>query len=417
MKTRNVVFSILICFFLCGPAALWTATKLDLDIPTGLTAEPAKYLSGGIQEADIKANLNFDAFLNEQLQNSLEIEIGNYVPAKATALLANSSLQRQGIATSNVLFNWCCYPTYYGSYYLYLPDNNAIIQAPNQEAKSNYLSYANEFAQGLNTIANKYQNITFVVCLADWSYYSALNPALPLISHAGITTNEFSETLNSSINASNIVVAKQPAFNCISEYFDNYYSTDHHWSGYGAVNAYNTMKPFAQLKNDVLKADSNPYVDGLTMNGSTARAGLMLANEKTHEPFFNTAHLTTLPDTKALLINKDPRDALKESPESSEFDFYNIWYGASKNTEIINENVADRYSLIIGDSYADSMQWLIAQNYQHTSTYFDAHGSYSGDETLEDRILNSDCETVYFVMAVSGLQNIHNYFPNYFSVR
>ena len=69
MKIRDVLFSALLCIFLCGPGALWAAQeKLHLDLPSWFTAEDAQYLSGGISKANVKQNLTVEGFESEQLQ-------------------------------------------------------------------------------------------------------------------------------------------------------------------------------------------------------------------------------------------------------------------------------------------------------------------------------------------------------------
>lgn len=90
MKIRDVLFSALLCIFLCGPGALWAAQeKLHLDLPSWFTAEDAQYLSGGISKANVKQNLTVEGFESEQLQEALENKIGNHIPLKAAAILHN----------------------------------------------------------------------------------------------------------------------------------------------------------------------------------------------------------------------------------------------------------------------------------------------------------------------------------------
>lgn len=88
MKIRDILFSALLCIFLCGPGALWAAQeKLHLDLPSWFTAEDAQYLSGGISKANVKQNLTVEGFESEKLQEALENKIGNHIPLKAAAIL------------------------------------------------------------------------------------------------------------------------------------------------------------------------------------------------------------------------------------------------------------------------------------------------------------------------------------------
>ena len=54
--------------------------------------------------------------------------MGNCVPLKATALLANAAVQRSAIEASNVLFGWECYPTFYGSAIVEMPSEGRLLE-------------------------------------------------------------------------------------------------------------------------------------------------------------------------------------------------------------------------------------------------------------------------------------------------
>lgn len=116
LKIRRTIFPILVALVLISPAALFCAQKVaHLSLPSWLTTEEAKYLSGTTSEVDVRATATLAGFESGKFQTALETEIGNFIPAKATALLGNAAIQRAAIAASNVLFRWEWYPTFYGS--------------------------------------------------------------------------------------------------------------------------------------------------------------------------------------------------------------------------------------------------------------------------------------------------------------
>lgn len=107
MIVRNVIFSIIVCIVIASPAALYFVQNVaGARLPDWVSSENAKYLSGGMGEAHVKASLNLRGFKSGKFQSALETEIGNHIPLKATVLLGNAALQRTLIVASNGLFNW-----------------------------------------------------------------------------------------------------------------------------------------------------------------------------------------------------------------------------------------------------------------------------------------------------------------------
>ena len=63
-------------------------------LPSWFTADDAAYLSGGVVEADPAAYASLEGFSSGEFQIAAEDAVGNCIPMKATALLANAALQR-----------------------------------------------------------------------------------------------------------------------------------------------------------------------------------------------------------------------------------------------------------------------------------------------------------------------------------
>ena len=115
MKLRNILFAGVLCLLLCGPALIGLASWGGVALPSWFTADDAAYLSGGVVEADPAAYASLEGFSSGEFQIAAEDAVGNCIPMKATALLANAALQRSAIETSNALFGWECYPAFYCS--------------------------------------------------------------------------------------------------------------------------------------------------------------------------------------------------------------------------------------------------------------------------------------------------------------
>ena len=74
-RISDAIVSILFLFVLFGPIVLLETELTSINLPSWITSEDAKYLSGGKTDGNIKANLTIEGFTSKNLQNALEIEI------------------------------------------------------------------------------------------------------------------------------------------------------------------------------------------------------------------------------------------------------------------------------------------------------------------------------------------------------
>jgi hypothetical protein len=414
VKHQNLLFSLFFSCILAAPFALFFLQKIDgTELPKELTAAEASYLEGGAYSSE---PLLIQDFATGKFQASFEQRINQYIPFKASAMLGNAALQREYIQLSSSLFQFECFPTYFGSDALYLTKDNALMRFP--ETNSDILQTTKDFAQSLGEIANELPSVNFIIYLADISNLSSSNPARTLVSDTSPTTDDCASILQSELrNAKNVTVLSQSPENT-NAYFDHYYRTDHHWSGYGTLAAYEQIAGAASLRHDVASIVSNPTLHGLVMNGSNARSGLMLLDEIVREPVFLCSNLATKNTAPPPVDQNSGRAALDSDPLHTEFDFYHSWYGPSSPITIDNFSqtpVNNKRALLIGDSYTSSMQWLIAQNYETTLVRLDCHGAYAGPDKFIDLIANNEYPDVYFVMAPTGMEYLKNCYPQYFS--
>lgn len=180
MKARNIAMSVIFCLFPLGPAILFAGQReLHLDLPDWLTAKSASSLAGGLQTAGISSHASLDGFLEKQLQNAVEVQLGNYAPCKYRALTTNASWQRIGIAMSSRLFSWECYPTYYGSYRIATEGNDIVSYLPGMFSSS-IQNHWRSFAEGVSTVAHQFPGKRFVVYVVPGYQEPGFNPAYAL---------------------------------------------------------------------------------------------------------------------------------------------------------------------------------------------------------------------------------------------
>ena len=102
-----------------------------------------------------------------------------------------------------------------------------------------------------------------------------------------------------------------------------------------------------------------------------------------------------------------------EYPLEAEFNFYASWYGGDSNTVIVNEDGQDDV-LLISDSFGDAFRWVLAQSFGTVYNCVDLHSKVKGEEALEERIAQSDADTVVFVGQLSDYMSFVERCPEYF---
>lgn len=417
MKIRSIVLIVTVCVVLASPMALFVADRgLKLDLPDWMTAQSSSYLSGGIKKASIKKNLCLEGWNSKALQGAVETTVGNNIPFKASALLGNAFLQRQAIAASNMLFCFDVYPAYFGSSGSYNPGQNALSAYP-ISGKNGFIDDVRATGTQLAEFASRHPDIQFCLVMADQSDYSDANPVSRLVS-SRVSTKDCAEALRGAIKGCENVSLVCIAYDDADEYYRNYYRSDHHWNGWGALAAYNEVKSIMNLKDVVLKSEEPVLFAGYPCNGSYAREDLFLINESPAEPALDVSCFVPEGSGAPYIIREDAANALMATGMKAQFDFYPQWYGAAATVaKYPLENAAlddGSRATVLQDSYNDAFHWLLGLNYQTTTSYSDLKADRTDTTPLAERVRDSDPDVIYFVGNCGAYQRLLKKAPGYF---
>lgn len=407
------------CLFLCGPAILFGALKAGIAVPVELTAEPAKYLIGGVSQSAILPNLNIDGFANKKLQAAIEDSVGNYVPSKANALLTNAALQRAIITFSDLPQSFRCYPTYFDSSVIYDPTCNALAQKPLQDTKE-VQNGIREFAVGFADLVQKFPDRKFVIIVADISNTSLSNPALCL-SDDTYTTVMLNAMLKKVCAGFENVSVIDCSYDNPRDYYQYFYRTDHHWNGWGALDAYersidslesNYAERLRGALNDTVSLKG---LEWLSEHGYSCRDGLMLINEPVNEPEFSLSEITLEEGSPPLMLLDDGVARMKEAGPIASYDFYQTWYGQWQDTVAVNDGAAlpGSSALVVCDSFGTAFKWIASTGFGRVETLYDLHGNRTEATPLAETLLGSDCEIVFLVACAADYQKVLDRFPGY----
>ena len=161
--------------------------------------------------------------------------------------------------------------------------------------------------------------------------------------------------------------------NSFADHLKYYYRTDHHWNVYGVLQGY---KQIYQLL-----AESYPEISPMITTGEIYTfpdiaflgrwADLLDYNIK-KEPF--SVYLANLPpyriyDREGNEIDYNSKDEYLagQYPKDKYADHYGNYYGSDVDfLDYVSENGSDRNLLIIGDSFTNAIEPLLASHYHHT---------------------------------------------------
>lgn len=370
MRFRQVLLVTVFCLFLCGPALLFGATKAGIALPDQVTAKSAVYLSGGITDADVSSVMNLEGFMNKDFQNATETEIGNYIPAKANIMLANARLQRTLIKSSNAVFGYDCYPTFYDSDYIETADEQYVLNT-SSKLESGVLERFQIFVDEINEFAAEFPDVNILICLVDDPGWSDANPSYKYVSNT--PGDDFVKTNLVNQLDSRIHVISDMDYDT-SSYFDRFLPTEHHWSFNGWSEAYRLMAE--ELLWDSLEDAPVVSYDDYWCIGAEARAGLDLDAPPFHLKDYDLQNdqLEYYIDG-ARIDEPGQKGALRKNSNLNEQELQYLGYWAYYGPNYPELSVANndpsktKKAVYITNSHGKPLISYIASNYQSLEKY------------------------------------------------
>lgn len=410
MKAREFIFLMLVGAVLFGPAVLFGFTKADVAIPENLSAACARYLAGGVVEANTKEAFNLPAVIDGEFQSTLEKEIENYIPAKAAAMLGYSALQRAAIEMSNLLFNWECYLVSYDSQSIYIPAYDAITGYP-KELSADYKKDIDDFFNMLVEYSARHPDINYVVYLvADNSQFPACNPAYELTSDSA-TFDDVSKLIGTRLRDSPSVKFLCSSQASLDEYYDDFYGSDLHWNCEGALSASNEILSTLDLPS--IPADFINLAGGVPFSGTEARRSLMLIEDEPRDNFIDYSSLY-IEDEDGMHHSVDTHEEYWNANKTlKHFYFYEL-YCCSLENKTIQGGSGKSNVLLVSDSFGSSIQSnlaLFSHGLVHRCILRETRKTTLN---MTEEIENNDIDTVVFVARFPSFATFNDRNPNWF---
>lgn len=395
LSVRNVLFPVVMCLLLCGPGLLFVAGRMDASLPSWLTAEDATYLSGGIKYPDVVGELSLEGFASGDLQQAIEDEVGNYIPAKGAALLLNAGLQHEAICASNVLFGWDCLPAFYGSSLVVTSTGGGRLLETAEKATPQILENCSSMADLYDQFAERHPELRTFLYFAPDSLNVTGAPTARLVSNP-LTYDKVRGVFASKLSSYVWVDGDMP----YEEFADRWYKTDHHWTVDGAYDAYRRIAEAMEVGELIEEGEAIVY-DQPSFYGSLARRSLNEAFEDRIKdyafsyPDFEVAIDREESSFESLLhkgrYEQGSWNANKFANRYAEYFHNDFGLIQIDNPEpTVNESL-----LLVGDSYTNCMERFLASSFATTYVLDPRHDERTIDEFLAE---HPDVDNVLFLM-------------------
>lgn len=360
-RIRNVFFCALIIIISCA-AILYKIADFGNFLPEELDNGKRSYLEGANLQP--LPEITIEQFISGSLQDELESYFSGCWPARDAALAANASIQRSIIQTAAIPFGFETWHTYYGSSQVYNASQNALFETPDAASPDNAAQLDN-IAASINELHYEHPDIEIVVAMPDRSRITEANPLFSL-SNKGADYDFFAQHFFRKLSSDiSIITEKKSADN----YFDFYFKTDHHWNIAGAYEMYTNISK--ELDLEVVPIQGSVNFPNAPFFGSIARAGLDLSQTDILSDFnFDLPELEIWKNGEQFQRN-GKSDYLSENTTLNElqsrFNAYAYYFGGDYDRLVyVNPDQDNSNCIIIGDSYTQPIEQLIASSFYKT---------------------------------------------------
>ena len=360
-KARNIIFVAIVA--LCMLSVLGYRAGVQL-LPDTISSTESSYLEGRTYTEFPLATE--EAVAAGEFQSGFESYVSDHVPQRDSVMLVNAKAQREAIRVASKMFGYDVYPTYYGSDYLFCDKYQAVVDRP---LAKNEMSFekATKVVKRCTRLTRKFKDKKFVYYFCDRSSTSAASPAHGL--YSSVADYEYFRQNFLNLFPAGVKVV-DGAYTDSDEFFEDHFTTDHHWQVQGAVKAYRAI--CEELGKEPVEFDGFECVYPGPFYGSSARAGLCAEgngswiDDVVYDHSILKVTVGGIPVPDSYLDEGFGWYANNFEPSSAYASVYAQWFHApDKLTVITNDSVKSGSLLLIGDSFTNNMERFFAENY-HT---------------------------------------------------
>ena len=322
------------------------------------------------------------------LESFIENRYNNYFPFynKINSLYYNTNLKVDSLYLDDIYLK-----ENNDSDYIFYDKDNKFYYLVNSYDKSELVKRSNDYLEFYNGIAEKYSDINIALYLPLRYEFTASKNIKG--------TNDIIKSFGSKLNIKYDILDSKN----VSEYLDNFYKTDHHYSSRGAYKAYQSILNMFDMDSTLeykTKDIKTPYY------GSIAKS-LLLTNIK------DTLTVLDYPNTLEVNIDDVNFKPMEVEDKANPFYDYYVKYYNGQYDEVIYTNDIDSNDnlLIIGDSMSWQIDYLLAANFHNTYVINIRYGKWKNNKLdLDSYIKDNNITHIVFLMeAKNSIFDIDNY--------
>ena len=351
-----------------------------------------------------------ESFAAGELQDGIEGFAADSLPFHDQAMLLNAGLQELGISQAAELFGYNVYPTYFGSTRLYSSPEDVVTYMPFRHTEYHDQKLT-EYASGLARVARAYPEKRFVVYVVGGYQEPSVNPAYDLVGNAfepaeavRIFEAAFAEYPNVSVLTN--------SYSTFSDYYKDFFRSDHHWNILGALRAYNTIAGELGLEQvDIRSLDLHEVQTDYAFTGATSRWGRHIVTEQAFDTDLDYSSVTYMANGREL----DGNDHCAFSDYVTagvKFAFYDAYFNSIPDG-IISATGKGK-ALLISNSFGGALQRQLATQFETLYKSSALWPGYTGNG-FADLLEESDADTVIFVANPTDYMNMAASVPDFFA--
>jgi len=339
-------------------------------------------------------------FSSSEFQKEFETAISDQFPLRTTWIQTAYDFDRALIRASYLPINTPAIPADMKESQIYVIKDQPVLFYFPKSFTSREIATIESTISSYTRLIQHHPDINFYVYYVESIDYSPYNPitAENFNADKGQALSYFETHLPAGLRFGKFTI------NGFEDHLKYYYRTDHHWNIHGTLHAYEMIyHMLAENYPDIspMLAHDNVYTfPDISFHGSFSRRTLYRLNPADK---FEVA-LVDLPSYRILDVNGFPMELnhmeeyLAGKYSTRPFtDHYIEYYGADTDlVEFIFDNQSKRNLLIIGDSYVNSIETLLASHYSHTYSV-DIRNYPDEFFSLSDFLISHDVDDILFL--------------------
>jgi len=309
-------------------------------------------------------------FIERSYQIEFETAVSDQIPFRSPAILLSNTIDRIFIHLAYAFLDDPAIPADMRNHIYQMRDDGRLIIRPVTFGMTE-MEEIDKKVKYYNALISNNPDVNYYLLYIDLIETSPYNPLNPYYTNtdSGKSFAYFEANKPEGLNVGRL------AINSYEEYKKNFFRSDHHWNIHGTLAGYEIMYNMVAQNypniSPMHPIDDTYIFPDINFNGSWSRTAYFPIRPA---DVFEVANFTLPPykvyDKYGVEIDYNKHDEYFAGDYSTVpfIDHYNEYHGSDQvdMIEYVFDNGASKNLLLVGDSYANPFEPIIASHYHHT---------------------------------------------------